>query len=174
MQYTFQAAANAAQVSADCVIVAIYKDGRLSDAAQQIDDNSQGKLKAFLELGDFNGEKSGSQLQYDMEGVSAKRVLLVGLGDKASLTQEILAQATLNAARQLKAKKVGSVVSFLTDECADEHRPAAVRQSIQAVAQALYDFSAYKSKKDAKQPSLENWTVAHTEAGDLSDDVQKG
>lgn len=174
MQYTFQAAANAAEVSADCVIVAIYKDGQLSGAAQQINDSSKGKLKTFLELGDFSGEKATSQLQYDIAGVSAKRVLLVGLGDKATLTQDILAQASLNAAQQLKATKVGSVVSFLTDEAADEQRSAVVRQSVQAVTQALYDFSMYKSKKDEKQPSLESWAVAHTVAGDLSDDVRKG
>lgn len=173
MHYTFQATANAAEVSADCVIVGIYKDGELSGAAQQLDDRSQGSLKAFLELGDFDGKKSTSQLQYDMAGVTAKRVLLVGLGEKSKLTQEILAQATLSAAQQLKDRKVSSVVSFLTDESTAEQRPAAVRQAVQAVAKALYDFSMFK-KKDGQQPALESWTIASTAADDFSEDARKG
>lgn len=174
MHYTFQATANAAEVSADCVIVGIYKDGELSGAAQQLDDSSQGSLKTFLELGDFDAKKSTSQLQYDMPGVTAKRVLLVGLGEKSKLTQEILTQATLSAAQQLKDRKVSSVVSFLTDESATEQRAAAVRQSVQAAAQALYDFSEFKSKKEDQQPALESWTVASTDDGDFSEDVQRG
>jgi leucyl aminopeptidase len=174
MQYTFQAAVNAATVDTDCVVVGIYTDGQLSSAAQQLDTSSQGQLKTFLALGDFNGEKNTTQLQYDIPGITAKRVLLAGLGDKAAMTQEILAGATLNAAQLLKTKKIAGAASFLTDECSTEYRAAAVRQAVQAVAQALYDFSAYKSKKNENPPTLENWTIAHTEAGDFSTAVQQG
>ncbi|MEZ5537369.1 MAG: leucyl aminopeptidase [Thiolinea sp.] len=174
MQYTFQATLNAAAADTDCVVVGVYKDGVLSGAAKQLDDSSQGKIKDFIALGDFSGEKDTSQLQYDLPGVKARRVLLVGLGDKATMTQEILAQATLNAAQQLKTRKVDHVTSFLTDECSAEYRAAAVRQAVQAVAQALYDFSAYKSKKDENPPTLQSWMVAHTDAGDLSKEVAQG
>ncbi|PIE00692.1 MAG: leucyl aminopeptidase [Thiothrix nivea] len=173
MQYTFQAAVNAAAVDTDCVVVGIYQDGQLSAAAQQLDDSSQGQLKTFLALGDFKGDHNTTQLQYAMTGVKAPRVLLVGLGEQAKMTPERLAQATLGAAQRLKTKKIASVTSFLTDECTGD-RSDVVRQAVQAVAEAMYDFSAYKSKKDDTPATLASWTIAHTEAGDFSTEVQRG
>ncbi len=73
MQYTFQAAVNAAAVDADCVVVGIYQDGQLSTAAQQLDDSSQGKLKTFLALGDFKGDHNTTQLYYWLVWASRRR-----------------------------------------------------------------------------------------------------
>ncbi|MEZ5476746.1 MAG: leucyl aminopeptidase [Thiolinea sp.] len=175
MKYAYQTIENAATVDADCVVVGIYKEGLLSSAAHQLDIASQGRLREFIELGDFSAKKNETVLQYRVPGVAAKRVLLVGLGEKASFTQEALAQATQNAAQQLKSKPVASVVSFLTDECVAEHRATAVRQAVQAVAHALYDFSAFKSSREQDKPaSLESWTLAHTEDGNFGSAVVQG
>ncbi len=175
MNYHFDSSANAAELHTDCVVVGVYKQAKLSVAASQIDTASKGALHSHLDFGDFTGEKGRTSLLYKLPGVAAQRVLLVGMGEKDKLTQEALIQMTQAAVNALKTAKVSNAVSFLTDETASEYIAAAVRQSVMAVADTLYTFDTYKSKKDeAARPALESWTVAHTIAGDFSSALAQG
>ena len=175
MEYTFQGAANAAEVAADCVVVGVYKDGLLSSAADQLNNSSQGKLREFIDLGDFSGKKNETYLHYQLAGCAAQRVLLVGLGNKSDVNPESLAAATRKATQQLKSKKISRVVSFLSDEAAAETQSATARQSVQAVAQTLYEFNDFKSKQDNDNTSsLTSWSVAHTSNTDFSTEVAQG
>ncbi len=175
MNYHFDSSAHAAELHTDCVVVGIYKNSKLSAAAMQVDAASQGAVLAHLELGDFTGEKNRTSMLYNLPGVTAKRVLLVGMGEKDKLTLETLGSITQAAANALKTAKVSNAVAFLTDETVPQFIHAAVRQSVTAVADALYTFDTYKSKKDATaRTPLESWTVAHTIAGDFSSAVTQG
>jgi leucyl aminopeptidase len=175
MNYHFDSSARAAELHTDCVVVGIYKHAKFSAAAAQIDTASVGAIQTHLDFGDFTGEKGRTSLLYNLPNVSAKRVLLVGMGDKDKLTQEALVAVTQAAVNALKTGKVSNAVSFLTDETAAEFIAAAVRQSVMAVSDALYTFDTHKSKKDdSARPALESWTVAHTIAGDFSTALTQG
>jgi leucyl aminopeptidase len=173
MNYHFEASANAATLHTDCVVVGVYKNSKLSAAAEQLDAASHGALASHLELGDFTGEKSRTSMLYHLPEVTAKRVLLVGMGEKDKLTLEALAQITQAATNVLKTARTNNAVSFLTDEMAPEIIEPAVRQSVTAVADALYTFNIHKSKQD-EAPALEGWTIAHTIAGDFSTATKQG
>lgn len=175
MNYHFEASANAATLHTDCVVVGVYRNSKLSAAATQLDDASNGALQQHLDMGDFTGEKNRTSLLYHLPNVTAKRVLLVGMGEKDKLTLEVLVQITQTTVNVLKNSKVGNAISFLTDEIASDYLQAAVRQSVTAVADALYTFDTYKSKKDdSPRTLLEGWTLAHTIAGDFSSAVTQG
>ncbi|OQX09785.1 MAG: leucyl aminopeptidase [Thiothrix lacustris] len=175
MNYHFDSSANAAELHTDCVIVGVYKHAKLSAAAAQIDTASAGAIRQHLDFGDFNGDKNRTSLLYNLPGVTAKRVLLVGMGEKDKLTLDTLTLMTQAAVNLLKTSKVNNAVSFLTDEIASEYIAAAVRQSVIAVADTLYTFDTYKSKKDdATRPALESWTVAHTIAGEFNTPLLQG
>ncbi|MGB5597151.1 MAG: M17 family peptidase N-terminal domain-containing protein, partial [Thiothrix litoralis] len=175
MNYHFDSSANAAELHTDCVVVGVYKNAKLSAAATQIDTASQGAILAHLDFGDFTGEKGRTSLLYKLPGVTAKRVLLVGMGEKDKLTQETLITLTQAAVNALKTSKASNAVSFLTDDTASEFITAAVRQSVIAVADALYTFDIHKSKKDeTPRPALESWTIAHTIAGEFSTALAQG
>lgn len=175
MNYQFRAKVQATQVDADCVVVGIYKTNQLSAAAQTIDTTSSGAISAHLALGDFSGEKQRFSLLYQLPGITAKRVLLVGLGERDKLNVEALTQATHVAAASLKATKVKQVVSFLTDEAIPETADHAVRQAVIAVADTFYSFNEFKSnKEDLPVPHLEDWTIAHQTEADLSTATQQG
>lgn len=175
MNYQFQTLAQVAQVNADCVVVGIYKSNELSAAAQELNTASSGAITEHLELGDFSGDKQRFSILYQVPGVNAKRVLLVGLGERDKLNLDTLTQATHLAAASLKATKANQVVSFLTDEAAQEIGEDAVRQSVIAVADTFYSFNDFKSnKEDFPVPSLENWTFAHRGETDLSTATRQG
>lgn len=173
MNYHFEPAANAATVHTDCVVVGIYKDGKMTAAAAQLDTAGNGAVHQHLLLGDFTGEKGRTAMLYHLTGVTAKRVLLVGLGDKDKLTLEVLGSCTQAAVNALKTAKIGNAIAFLTDEASSEFVEAAVRHSIMAVADALYRFDDYKSKPD-EPPTLASWTIAHTTTGDFNHALQQG
>lgn len=173
MQYTFQSKANAAELSTDCVIAGVYQDGELSTAAEQLDSASGGKISAFVELGDFSGKKNETYMHYQLDGVKASRLLLVGLGKKSELKAAGISQASTAAAKQLKSANISSAASFLSDEYVADSA-AAARQSIQAVAETFYSFNEFKSKKEDKASTLQSWTVAHTGADDLNAAVAQG
>lgn len=175
MNYQFEPSVNAATLHTDCVVVGVYKNSQLSAAAQQIDSASHNAIRHHLELGDFTGEKKRTSMLYSLAGVTAKRVLLVGMGEKDKLTLEMLGQLTLAAANLLKQANVAHVTSFLTDELSPELIESGVRQSIIAVADALYTFNTYKSKpEDNPTTHLAGWSIAHTIAGDFARNVKQG
>lgn len=175
MNYHFEPSANAASLHTDCVVAGVYRQGKLSSAAAQLDAASEGAITAHLEFGDFTGEKNRTSMLYKLPGVASKRVLLVGMGEKEKLTQESLAQITQTAVKALKSSKTNNAASFLTDEIAAEFMEAAVRQSVTAVADTLYTFDTFKSKKDETALNhLEGWTIAHTIAGDFSTAAMQG
>ncbi|MEN9501659.1 MAG: hypothetical protein RI964_944 [Pseudomonadota bacterium] len=173
MNYHFEASATPATLHTDCVVVGIYKNSQLSAAAAQLDAVSDAAISTHLALGDFTGEKGRTAMLYHVAGVTAKRVLLVGMGEKDKLTLETCATLTQTAVNTLKAFKIANAIAFLTDEAAPEWIEAAVRQSVTAVADALYTFTTYKSQKD-DAPTLESWTVAHTIAGDFEQQLKQG
>jgi leucyl aminopeptidase len=173
MNYPFEASANVAALATECVVAGIYTNGKVSSAAAQLDAASQGAIHNHLTLGDFSGEKGRSSMLYQLPGIQAKRVLLVGMGDKDKLTLESIGQITQTAVAVLKAAKIHNAISFISDEASAEYAEAAVRQSVQAVADSLYSFDTYKSKKD-DAPALESLTIAHTSSNDYSRAVQQG
>src|SRR6478672_8558515 len=68
-------------VATDCVIVGAFADQSLAPAAQAIDAASGGKLKALIARGDVSGKTGSTALLHDLPGVTAPRVLVIGLGD---------------------------------------------------------------------------------------------
>ena len=175
MNYQFEPSANAATLHTDCVVVGVYKNSQLSAAATQLDRASHGAIQNHLTLGDFTGEKKRTSMLYNLTGVTPKRVLLVGMGEKDKLTLETLAQLTQTAEGVLKTANVGHVSSFLTDELSAELITPAIRQTVMAVTEALYTFNTYKSKpEDIPVPNLSAWTIAHTIAGDFSPALKQG
>lgn len=175
MNFQFQANAHPASTNADCVVVGVYKGNELSQAAAQLDTASSGAITSHLELGDFSGEKNRASMLYQLAGVAAKRVLLVGLGERDKLTVDTLTQATYCAAANLKATKVSQVISFLTDEATQDGAEAAVRQSITAVADTFYSFNDFKSnKEEIPTPQLAHWTLAQQANTDLAQATRQG
>jgi leucyl aminopeptidase len=104
---------SAATLRTDCAIVGVYKDGRLSQAAQEIDAVSGKLVSGLVKRGDFTG-KPGATLLVHSLGHHARRLLLVGLGEAGKLDLKGWRKAHGAAVRALLGTGARDAVSFLS------------------------------------------------------------
>ena len=151
---------NPVRLVTDCLVIAVAAKNKFSPEAKEIDIASGKRLSSVLENGDFDGSLGTSLMLQGLEGVKAKRVLLVGCGDKAKLS--------LKEARKLV---VSIAKSFLSSQAKDAHLALAslalagadhywlAERLAQELEDASYSYSTTKSTK-AKASALKSISLA--------------
>jgi leucyl aminopeptidase len=130
-----------------CVVLAVYEKNKLSRAAQAVDAASKGAIARALKRGDIVGKPGQMVMLYEVPGVAAERVLLVGLGESGKATAKALKTAAGAALKSLDASGASDAALYLLDEAVDN----AVLHTVLACADAAYKFDECKnvSKPDA-------------------------
>ena len=96
-----------AEIVTDCVVLSVWKDGRLSDNAQTLDAALNGALSAVLDSGDYTWEGNDDKhLLHKPAGCAAGRVLLVGAGESEKFGRKEAAKFLSDA---LKAVLAGNM-----------------------------------------------------------------
>jgi leucyl aminopeptidase len=99
-----------------------------------------GDIEQVIKLGDFKGKNGTSAVVYGNDGIGAKRVLLVGLGEKKKATLDTVRKAAANAANKAVGMKVETVSLTL-------HRAFEGRFDLSAMGQAMAEgtyFGSYR------------------------------
>jgi leucyl aminopeptidase len=154
MEYSLKTGNPAVQRTA-CLVLGIFAGRRLSTAAAQVDEASNGSLERILKKGDFSGEAGQSMMLYEIPGCACERVLLIGLGPEKKFDLAAFGKASAKAATLLDeghAIEAVSCLSTLTVEGASRYRT--LRETVTASEQALYRFDRCKSEKKKKQRPL--------------------
>jgi leucyl aminopeptidase len=149
-------------VDAACVLVGVYEQGVLTSAAARVDSATGGLIKRQVESGDISGKAGSTTLLFAPTGVTAKRVLVVGLGAQKSFDAARFQKVNLEAARALGKLPIGDAVSYLT-EVDVPGRDSAWRVRVAALANdhAAYRYTAtFKPRDKGKQPELGAITFA--------------
>ncbi|MGD8785288.1 MAG: leucyl aminopeptidase [Thioalkalispiraceae bacterium] len=147
-----------------CHVVAIFEGTKLSDSAKKIDEASNGYLKTVLKAGDLNGKLSQTLLLHDLEGLAAKRVLLVGCGKNKNLSPGDYRNMLKTAADTLNKYKISDAAIYLDDVALKDKDIDSVwkiKQISQVLTQSLYRYTRTLSKNNEK-PSLRK-VVIHTD-----------
>ena len=142
---------NPAQFSSDCVVAGVYEGGELSPSATLLDSASQGLLTKLVKAGDIEGKSAQTQLLYGVDGVNAKRILVVGCGKKDKLTASQfrkIASATFKFLEDSASESALVCLTELEVQNLGTHRK--IRQLVEAAHFAKYRFEQTKSEK---QPS---------------------
>ena len=136
----------------DCLIIGAFADGSLSPAAKAVDAASNGRLRHLIARGDIEGKTGKTALLHDVAGVTAPRVLVIGLGDADKFGVPQYLKAVADAARTLKSGPVTSAL-FTLSEVAVKERDAAwnVRQAVIASDHACYRYTATLGAKNSKR-----------------------
>jgi leucyl aminopeptidase len=147
---------------AACVVVGIFEDHVLSDAAKRIDEKSGGAIARLFESNDVTGKLGTSQVLFALPNVSAQRVLLIGLGESKKFDAARFNRAATDAARVLKGLPLKSAVSFLTDiDVAGKDLAWKVRTAAVATDTQAYKYTAtFKQREKSKTPEFEALTLS--------------
>ncbi len=160
LEFTLNPAAPAS-AALDCIIVGAFADKSLSPAAQALDAASDGRLSQLAARGDISGKTGTTALLHDLPGVSAPRVLVVGLGEAARFGVAQYIKAVGDAARALKSGVVRSALLTLTDlPVKDRDEAWKIRQAVIAADHASYRYTATLGKKKPEDPGLAQLAIA--------------
>jgi len=143
--------ASAAEVEADAVIAAVFEDTGLSQAAKELDQASGGRISALLQSEDVSGKLGRSTLLFALDGVKAKRVLLLGLGEASKLDAGRYVKAATDSVRALRnapARHIHSTLPQLEVKGCDSAWK--LRQAVLAADHVAYTYNA--TKKSVKPP----------------------
>ncbi|MGY1425735.1 leucyl aminopeptidase [Lysobacter sp. A289] len=157
-----------AAAKVDCIVVGAFADNSLTTTGSAVDQASGGRLQALLARGDVSGKAGKTALLHDLPGVSAPRVLVIGLGEAGKFGVPQYLKAVADTANALKTGPVSHALFTLTDAPVTGRDSAwAVRQAAIAADHACYRYSATlgdKNKAKAGEPGLRKLSM-HAPAG---------
>lgn len=130
----------------ELLIIGIAADGELSPSAAEVDSASKGLISSLVAEGDISGKTAETLLLHSVTGVTAKRVLLVGLGAEKDRTPK--SYRKIITAAMATVKKYPSAL-FALDAMAsnDSDLYRQIRQLTEWATAELYQYDATKSKK---------------------------
>jgi leucyl aminopeptidase len=150
----------AATLRTDCAIVGVYEGGRLSQAAQEIDAVADKLVSGLVKRGDFNGKSGTTLLVPTPAGITARRLLLVGLGEAGKLDLKGWRKAHAAATRTLLQTGARDAFSFLsTEDVADAEIYLLARHAAEAAEDTAYRFDEMKSEIEDPLPRLGKLTL---------------
>jgi leucyl aminopeptidase len=148
-----------AGIDTDCIALGIFEDGVADEVAQQVNKRSQGAIQKILARGDFSGRLADTLLLADVPGVKAPRVLLVGLGAKASFTRRAWRRAVSAALAAVAATRSSSVALGIARPAQELDDYTLARAAAELTGAALYRVNDLKSGKRPKPSALEKVIV---------------
>ncbi len=142
------------QLKTACLIVGSYTGGKLTSAAQSIDQASHGQLTNILKKGDLSGKPGSALMLYDISGNRANRVLVLGLGEEKKLNLSHYSKAVKKAVSTLNQSHVIEALCALPTAPIDGVNPyTQMRTTVIQAEEALYRFDQCKSEaKPPKRP----------------------
>ncbi len=138
-----------AEIESGCLIVGVFDDAELPPATAEADGASGGQIKRLLQRGDLSGKAGKSVLLHGAEGLTAERLLVVGLGKPDEFDAHAYRRALDVAFKALKGTPVTHAVCALTA------LPTADRELTWRVSQAVLaaDLHAYRYTATRKEPT---------------------
>lgn len=132
-----------------CVIVGVYDNGTLSQAAKAMDKASKQAITKLIKQGTFTGKKDSFLPLFSLAGTKVDQILLVGLGKPGSITPAGFKRVITKTIKALTALNTKHATCFLTDvDVAKKDLAWKVKQVAEAAADASYQFTIFKSGKE--------------------------
>jgi len=144
-----------AKAKTPCLILGVYDKHKLSAAAEAVDKASDGAIAKLLRKGDLDGGK-GTLLAYDLPGIGAERVLLLGLGKRKECDGGKLTKALGTALSRLGESRVTKALLALPAGLDDY---AGVRAAALKAAESAYRYEQTKPPKEDAPPPLERFEL---------------
>ncbi|MGX5220396.1 leucyl aminopeptidase [Pseudomonas segetis] len=150
------------------LVIAVGEGRKLGEIAKSIDTASSGAISALLKSGDITGKVGQTLLARNLANIKAERVLLVGCGKEAELSDRQL-RKLIGSAQAVLKNLGGSDAAFALGELNVKGRNtyAKARLVAETLADGEYSFDQFKSQK-APASALKKITLI-TEKADQAD-----
>ncbi|QVQ24226.1 leucyl aminopeptidase [Achromobacter deleyi] len=177
MEFSTQTTASLHQVKTAALAVGVYADGVLSPAADLIDRASNGAVRSVVKS-EFRGRAGSTLTLRNLPGVTAQRVVLVGLGKQDEYSARIHAAAEQAFASVcVAAQLVEGVSTLVANPIADVAVVARARSAAVAAGNATYHYDASFGKPDRDaRPKLKKivQVVERAEAAQAQKGLREG
>ena len=152
-----------------CIVLGVFEPRRLSQAAEQLDEVAGGYISNLIRRGDLEGKLGQTLLLHNVPNTLCDRVLLMGCGREREMDDSQYRKIVAKTATTLNNIGAMEAVCYLS-ELNVKGRDTAwkVRNTVEAVADALYRFDELKSKKDAARRPLRKLILSIPRRRELS------
>ena len=153
------------QQISDCLVVAVFENGQLSQQANKLDQLSEGYLSQLISEGDLSGKVGETVLLRNVANVPTSRLIIVGCGKQGELTERQYKQVIQNAVQAIKGTNAKNAL-FALDEVAIKERSSywALRFAVETITEHGYSYDEFKSIKPETKSQLTEITFAVAEA----------
>jgi len=154
-----------------CLIIGLFEGGKLAGIEKELDKTTKTYLAKIVKNSAFEGSAGQNLLMYDVTGLAAERVLLVGLGAEKKFDLRAFRKVLNKAAQSLNHAGVKDAASTLAMlNIADTDAYVRVRHTIEILEDANYRFTACKGKSEKKpKPSFQKCSILIGSRQDLKD-----
>ncbi|HWL29314.1 MAG TPA: M17 family peptidase N-terminal domain-containing protein, partial [Burkholderiaceae bacterium] len=176
MEFSTQTTASLHQIKTSALAVGVFADGILSPAADVVDRAGGGALRAVLKS-EFKAKPNTHLVLRNVPGVTAARVVLIGLGKQEAYGATVHAGAELAFATYCVGADLTEGVSALAaTECPDTTLRSRTRAAAVAGGRATYQYKATVTRDAPAAPRLKKigiW-VARTQATEAQNGLREG
>ncbi len=167
MEYTVKSGSPEKQ-RIGCVVAAVYLPRKLSPAAKLLDKASGGVISNLIRRGELEGDLGTTLLLHNHDNTLCDRVLLIGCGKEKDLSINAFRKINRVMATTLESSGATEVASYLTEvQIKRRDTRWKIRQSIEAIDAALYNFNQLKSDKNTPRRPLRKFVFSVSGRGQL-------
>ena len=177
MEFSTQTTASLHQIKTAALAVGVFADGKLSPAADVIDNASNGALRSTLKS-EFLAKPNTHLVLRNLPGVNATRVILVGLGKQDTYNANTHAGGELVFANYcVQARLTEGVSALAAIDCPNSSLRNRAKSAAIAAGRATYHYDATLGKRDRDAaPKLKkiSLSVARNQATEAQQGLREG
>lgn len=143
----------APELDTECLVLGVLEHTPLSGSARLVDESSGGELSRLIDSGDVSTDWKDTTLLHGLQGVKAKRIMILGFGEPEKFDTVRYDVACTSAGRFLRNHVTTSAhicfheISIGSDED-QSHAHWRLRQAAVNLDRANYRYTATKAPKD--------------------------
>ena len=132
-----------------CLVIGVFEDSALQGSAELINQACNGALQQLIDSGDVDATWKHPTMLYGLDGVTAKRILVVGCGEAEkfdAVRYDLVCKSAGEFLRDHVTTSAHVCLSEINVENRDEHWR--LRQAAVGIDRANYRYTATKAPKD--------------------------
>ena len=137
----------ASKIIADCLIIGVYNKSKLTSAADDINQSTNKLISRSIRSGDIRTDLGQFKILPSGNYIKAKRLLIIGLGNKNSFGASEFKKANEVAINAILHNKLKSIANYLILEKINQlSEYYKARFSIEAYFSCTYQFNKLKTQ----------------------------